>query len=287
MEPKGKGSGGGLERIAGLLLRAERLLVAARSIEAPILEDGAALALEAERLRPELERLVGQPYGRLPRIGYRSGLEARLAGPWSQYLTLGFGPTRVVRMTSLATSRSAIPTILAHELAHRYSFDESVTTLRGLEVSARIAEAGDPLHGRSARAELARLALGAAIAEAQRGGTPEPIDAFFRLQKEQKERSLLARSAAHWERVRGRATLRTGPDCVTLLYADAPGRALEQTIAMGQAASPPIPFPRFPIDSGQAAFAAAYTAIDALLGRRRARVPLQATLRLWKEGGEE
>ncbi len=282
MDAKGA-IGGGEKLIEALLLRAERLLRAAESIEAPILGDALALGREAERLRPELETLVGQPYGRLPRIGYRRGIEARLAGPWSQYLTLGFGPTRVVRMTSLATSRSAIPTILAHELAHRYSFDESVTTLRGLEVSARFAEAGDLLHGRSVRGELARLALGAAMAEALRGGTPGPIDAFFRTQK---EGALLARSAAHWRSVRVRASDRRGPDCVTLLYAELPHRALEGAMATGEPLSRPLPFPRFPIDSGQAAFAAAYTTIDALLGRRRARVPLGSTLRLWMEAGE-
>jgi len=274
----------GEERIAALLLRAERLLGGAESIEAPLLKDAAALGREAERLRPELEALVGRPYGRLPRIGYRRGLEARLAGPWSQYLTLGFGPTRIVRMTSLATSRGAIPTILAHELAHRYSFDESVTTLRGLEVSARLAEAGDPLHARSVRAELARLAIGAAMAEALRGGTPAPMDAFFQTRK---ERTFLARSARHWEMVRGRAAGRRGPDLVTLIYADSPERALEEAIAAGEPLSPPIPYPRFPIDSVQAAFVAAYTTIDALLGRRRARVPLHSTLRLWNEAQEK
>jgi hypothetical protein len=270
------------KRIETLLLRVERLLGKAQSIDAPILEDAGALQREAQRLRPELESLVGEPYGRLPWIGYRRGLEARLAGPWSQYLTLGFGATRVVRMTSLRTSRSAIPTILAHELAHRYSFDESVTTLRGLEVSARFAERGDPLHGRSVHAELARLALGAAMALALHGGLPEAVDAFFEMRKEQ---SFLARSAAHWERVRARASERRGPDWVTLLYAETPHHALENALAAEERLSRPIPFPRIPIDSAQAAFAAAYTTLDALLGRRTARVPLESTLRLWKEAG--
>jgi hypothetical protein len=273
----------GEERIDALLRRAVRLLRAAASIEAPSLVDGPALRREAERLRPALEALVGRPYGRLPRIGYRRGLEARLAGPWSQYLTLGFGPTRLVRMTSLPTSRSSIPTILAHELAHRYSFDESVTTLRGLELSARLAEAGDPLHGRSVRAELARLALGAAMAEALRRGTPEPIDDFFRARN---EGDLLVRSAAHWGSVRLRAAEGRGPDFVTQIYAEAPAQALEAAIARDEPLSSPILFPRFPIDSAQAAFAAAYTTVDALLGRRRARVPLHSTFRLWKGAGE-
>jgi hypothetical protein len=284
LDPKTEEVAGGEGRIAGLLARATKLLAVAESIEAPILVDNAALGREAERLRPELERLVGRPYGRLPRIGYRRGLEARLAGPWSQYLTLGLGPTRVVRMTSLASSRSAIPTILAHELAHRYSFDESVTTLRGVEISARLAETGEPLHQRSVHAELARLALGAAMAEALRRGTPDPIDAFFHAQG---ERSILARSSAHWSSVRGRSAARQGPDCVTLIYAAAPERALVETMATGQRFSPPIPYPRFPIDSAQAAFVTAYTTIDALLGRRRARVPLDATLRLWSRAGAE
>ena len=227
---------------------------------------------------------MGRPYGRLPRIGYRRGLEARLSGPWSQYLTLGFGPTRLVRMTSLVTSRSSIPTILAHELAHRYSFDESVTTLRGIELSARLAERGDPLHGRSVRAELARLALGAAMAEALRHGRPEPVDVFFRTAE---EGDLLARSAAHWRAVRIRASQGRDPDCVTLLYADTPARALEGAVARREPLSRPIPFPRFPIDSVQAAFVAAYTTIDALLGRRRAKVPLASTLRLWEEADEK
>jgi len=271
-------------RIAALLSRATKLLAVAESIEAPILMDNAALGREAERLRPELERLVGRPYGRLPRVGYRRGLEARLAGPWSQYLTLGLGPTRVVRMTSLASSRSAIPTILAHELAHRYSFDESVTTLRGLEVSARLAEAGEALHRRSVHAELARLALGAAMAEALQRGTPEPIDAFLHAQG---ERSLLARSSAHWSSVRVRSATGLGPDCVTLIYAAAPERALAEASATGQRFSPPIPYPRFPIDSAQAAFVTAYTTIDALLGRRGDRLPLDSTLRLWRRAGPE
>jgi hypothetical protein len=282
LEPKQGQTGEGEERIAALLLRTERLLRGAASIESPFLADNRALRREAERLRPELEALVGRSYGRLPRIGYRRGLEARLSGPWSQYLTLGFGPTRMVRMTSLVTSRSSIPTILAHELAHRYSFDESVTTLRGIELSARLAERGDALHARSVRAELARLALGAAMAEALRRGVPEPIDAFFRAER---AGDLLARSAAHWRSVRIRAGQGRGPDCVTLLYADTPARAFEGALARREPLSLPIPFPRFPIDSLQAAFAAAYTAVDALLGRRRARVPLASALRLWEEAG--
>ena len=269
-------------RIEALLARAASQLAAGEAIGGPVLADDAALHAEAERLRPELEALVGRPYGRLPRIRYRHGLEARLAGPWSQYLTLGIGATRNVRMTSWETSRPAIPTILAHELAHRYAFDESVTTLRGLEVSARLGERGDAMHARSARLELARLALGAAMAEVLRGGPPAAVDRFFEAQT---GRPALARVSAHWAAIRRRAASGGRPDCVTLIYADAPCRALEAACLAGRIESAPIPFPRFSVDSAQAALVVGYTAVDALLGRRTARVPLEATQRLWEAAG--
>jgi hypothetical protein len=266
-------------RIDALLARAASQLAAGEAIAAPILDDDAALRAEAERLRSELEALVGRPYGLLPRIRYRHGLEARLAGPWSQYLTLGIGATRNVRMTSWEVSRPAIPTILAHELAHRYSFDESVTTLRGLEVSARLGERGDALHARSARLELARLALGAAMAEVLRGGPAAAVEAFLEAHG---SRPALARAGAHWAAIRRRPAAGRGPDCVTLVYADVPCRALEAACAAGRRDSAPLPFPRFPVDSAQAALVLGYTAVDALLGRRTARVPLEATQRLWR-----
>lgn len=266
-------------RIDALLARAASQLAAGEAIAAPILDDDGALRAEAERLRPELEALVGRPYGLLPRIRYRHGLEARLAGPWSQYLTLGVGATRNVRMTSWDVSRPAIPTILAHELAHRYSFDESVTTLRGLEVSARLGERGDAMHARGARLELARLALGAAMAEVLRGGPAAAVERFFEAHA---GRPALARAGAHWAAIRRRAAAGRGPDCVTLIYADAPCRALEAACAAARPQSAPIPFPRFPVDSAQAALVLGYTAVDALLGRRMAPVPLAATQRLWR-----
>jgi hypothetical protein len=271
---------------AELLARARRLFAQATALDAPTLDDDDALRREAVRIAPVLEEMVGRRYGRLPRIGYRRGLEARLAGPWSQYLTLGLGATRLVRMTARETSRAAIPTILAHELAHRYAFDESVTTLRGLEVSARLAEAGDPLHARAARLELARLALGAAMASALRAGRPEPIDRFF---DELAPGPASARSREHWARVRARAAApdermraRSGvPDVVTMVYAEIPCAGLFAAAASGGSAAPPPVFPRFPIDSPQAVFTGLITAADALTGRRRTAVPIAAALHLW------
>jgi hypothetical protein len=267
--------------VTPLLARARRLLDAGLAIRAPSLEDDAALRREAERLRPVLEALVGVPYGRLPRIGYRRGIEARLAGPWSQYLTLGLGPTRIVRMTSQPASRGAIPTILAHELAHRYTFDESVTTLRGLEVSARVAEGGDALHARALRLELARLALGAAMAVALRTADGAAVDDFFA--GADAGEPALARPRAHWATVRLRLGRDRRPDVVTTVYAELPGAALARAEADGASESAPIPFPRFPVDSAQAFFTTATTAADALTGRRRARVALASTLRVWRE----
>lgn len=269
-------------RIADRLGRAARLLEQAAGVRAPRLDDDAALRREAERLRPRLEELVGRPYGRLPEVRYRRGLGARIAGPWSQYLSLGHPATRRVRMTPLASSRAAIPTILAHELAHRYSLDESLTTLRGLEVSARLAEEGDPLHAASAPRELARLCLGAAMAEALPAGAGELLEGFLAADPGD---PALARSRTQWARLRSRAARRRQVDCVTTVYAAMPCAALEAAAADGAGIAGPLPHPRFPLDSLHALAVATSTAADALAGRRRAAVALDATLRLWAHAG--
>lgn len=225
-----------------------------------------------------LEDVAGRRYGRLPHVGFRRGLEARLAGPWSQYLTLGVGPSRVVRMTSWAPARPALPTILAHELAHRFGFDESVTTLRGLEASARLAEAGDAAHLRAVLLELGRCALGAALHEAALRGIPEPVDGFFA----GRAPGEWLRSRAHWERLRVRMARRRGPDWAAEVYAALPVSALEAAEGAGDARSAPLAPPRFRIDSVQAGFCAAITAADALSRRRLQTVPLGAVLRLWR-----
>jgi hypothetical protein len=241
------------------------------------LDDDEALGQEARRIRPYLETLVGRPYGRLPTIGYRGPREARIAGGWSQYLTLGLGWTRLVRITPEDSARAQIPTTLAHELAHRYAFDESVTTLRGLEVSARLAAEGDPMHAISARLELARLLVGAAMADALEQWLPDPIDAFFAARSAE---PALARAGVYWQRLRARRGF--GPDWAAVVYASLPAWALEQAVAQRARESLPVPFPRFALDSLHAAAAFAYTGADALLGRRRARVPVDATLGLWR-----
>jgi hypothetical protein len=264
-------------RLRQRLARAERLFARAAALTAPGLDDDTALRREAARLKPRVEALVGRPYGRMPGVRYRRGLGARIAGPWSQYLTFGVGWTRRVRMTPLAVSRPSIPTVLAHELAHRYGFDESLTTLRGLEVSARLAEEGDALHALAAPRELARLLFGAAMADALRAGEPDAIDRFLAARADD---PALARSRIAWTRL-GRAG-RTRIDCVTQVYADAPCAALEAAAAAGDDHAGPIPFPRFPLDSLQALAVTAYTAADALAGRRRGTVPVAATLRLWR-----
>jgi hypothetical protein len=265
------------ERIEGWLARARRLLEQAEGRETPLLDDDAALRAEALRLQPEVEAVAGRPYGRLPRIGYRAGLEARVAGPWSQYLTLGLGPTRLVRMTSWRSSRPAIPTILAHELAHRYTFDESVTTLRGLEVSARQAERGDERHAVGALWELARVAIGAAMHEALSTAQEAPVTEFFRTAP---GADALARSRRQWSLLREKGGAR--PDWALTVYAAMPLTEIERTDAGGEARSVPFPFPAFPRDSAQAWLCAGYTRVDAWTGRRRETVPLGAVLRLWR-----
>jgi len=259
--------------VASLLARAERLADQAAGLRAEPIEDDAALRAEAQRLRPVLEGLAGRRYGRLPRVGFRRGLEAWMAGPWSQYLTLGLGPTRVVRITAWQSSRPILPTLLAHELAHRFAFDESVTTLRGLEASARLAEAGDRRHALSVRLELARVALGAAMAQALASGCPEPVEAFF----VRTHADAWVRSRAVWEalRRRGRA------DWALTVYAALPCAALEEAAGEGSLRSAPLAFPRFRVASPQAAFCAVTTTVDALTRRRRARVPLDALQSLW------
>jgi len=200
--------------------RAEAFLDQVGEVAPPLLDDDAALRGEARRLRSLVEMVAGRPYGRLPHVAYRGRLETRLMGPWSQYLTLGIGLSRVVRMTSWETSRPAIPTVLAHELSHRFGFDESLTTLRGLEVSARLAEQGDSMHQVSARLELARLLLGAAMGDALRAGAGEEIDAFFEAHA---DRPAMARPCQQWRRVKGRRL----PDWSLTVYAEIPCASIE------------------------------------------------------------
>jgi hypothetical protein len=261
--------------IRSRLRRATALLDQVTATTPPLLEDGPALREEARRLRPLVEAVAGRRYGRLPHVAYRGPLETRVTGPWSQYLTLGSGFTRFVRMTPWETSRPAIPTILAHELSHRFGFDESLTTLRGLEVSARLAEQGDPMHRVSSRLELARLLLGAAMGDAIRTGGHQAIDRFFQAHADV---SSVARPSQQWIRVRKRKR----PDWSLMVYAEMPCAALETALALGRSRSGDLPFPFFPLDSFQAVACAVYTAVDALTGRRRQAVPLGATLRLWQ-----
>jgi hypothetical protein len=260
--------------------RAEAFLDQAGEAVPPLLDDDAALRQEARRLRSPVEAVVGRPYGRLPHVAYRGRLETRLMGPWSQYLTLGIGLTRFVRMTSWKTSRPAIPTVLAHELSHRFGFDESLTTLRGLEVSARLAEQGDSMHRVSARLELARLLLGAAMGDALRAGASGEIDAFFQAHA---DRPAMARPRQQWQRVKGRRL----PDWSLTVYAEIPCASIEAAEQLGRTESSRLAFPRFPLDSVQALACAVYTAADALTRRRRQTVPLGATLRLWRSGDPE
>jgi hypothetical protein len=261
--------------IRSRLRRAAALLDRVRGARPPLLHDDAALREEARRLRPLLEEVAGRSYGRLPRIAYRGKLETRLAGPWSQYLTLGIALSRVVRMTPWDKSRQAIPTILAHELAHRFGFDESLTTLRGLEVSARLAEQGDPMHEVSARLELARLLLGAAMGDALRTGASGEIEAFFEARG---EHPAMARPRHQWQRVKGRRR----PDWSLTVYAEIPCASIEGALDLGRSESSRLAFPRFPLDSVSAVVCAIYTAADALTRRRRETVPMGATLRLWR-----
>ena len=86
----------------------------------------------------------------------------------------------------------------------------------------------------------------------------------------------LARTRSAWQRIRAR----TRPDCVSTVYALLPCAALEAAGEAGTLEAGPIPYPRFPLDSLQALAVAAYTAVDALGGRRNARVPAGATLQL-------
>lgn len=267
------------DRIATRLSRAAALLARAEGAAPQRFADSRALRAEAKRLRPRLEELVGRSYGALPFIGYRVRLEARVADPWSQYLTLGLPGTRLVRIARVAAAGPGVPTLLAHELAHRYAFDESVTTLRGLEVSARCARDGESGHGHSSRVEMARLLLGAAIAEALETGADALVDGFFDARETE---HALARAKARWRLMRARRRP-VRRDWALQVYDCTPLGELEAADAETRHASRPLAFPRFAIDGPSAVACAAYTAVDALTGRRRAAVPLDATLGLWRE----
>ena len=275
---KEEADAGAGERIAARLARAAVLLDQAGGVRAAPLLDATSLRREAAVIRPVLEELAGRPYGRLPVLAFRGRREARLAGPWSQYLTLGLGATRMVRMAPARLLGLAVPTVLAHELAHRYAFDETVTTLRGLEASARLGAAGDARHAVAARLELARALLAAAMGEARAAGAPRAVDAFFAVRAED---GRLARVRAQWARLRGH-----GPaPWSAVVYALGPVGALEDAAAVDAARTGPLPFPRFPIDSLQAAACWAYTGVDALTARRRAPVPVSATRALLAGAG--
>ena len=261
--------------IRSRLRRAAALLDRVREARPPLLDDNGALREEARRLRSLVEEVAGRSYGRLPHVAYRGRLEGRLMGPWSQYLTLGIGLSRVVRMTPWETSRQAITTILAHELAHRFGFDESLTTLRGLEVSARLAEQGDPMHGVSARLELARLLLGAAMGDALRTGASGEIEAFFEARG---DHPAMVRPRQQWRRVKGRQR----PDWSLTVYAEIPCASIEGALELGRSESSRLAFPRFPLGSLPAVACAIYTVVDFLTRRRHQVVPLGATLRLWR-----
>ncbi|MBW2236987.1 MAG: hypothetical protein JRG85_16550, partial [Deltaproteobacteria bacterium] len=146
----------------------------------------------------------------------------------------------------------------------------------GLEVSARLALDGDALHAHAAPRELARLLLGAAMAEAVAAGEQAEIERFLAARSGD---PALARVRAAWDRLAPRGPRRL-IDCVSAVYSVLPCAALETAEASGGAPAGPIPHPRFPIDSLQALAVAAYTGADALAGRRGDTVPVGATLAL-------
>lgn len=263
-----------LERVHRLLRRGAQLDADASGLPTPpLLDDDEALRREAERLRPVVEEVAGRPYGRPPLVGYRRGLEARIFADLSTYYPLGIA--RVVRLGRLEGRRLVVPTLLAHEIAHRYSFDESLTTLRGLEASARRAEAGDPAHAVSVRLALARLAFVSACALAADEGHHDAVERFVDDAPALRDALLTT-----WSTERRRAWQGRRIDGLALVYSILPARALEQAAASG-ARTPPLPFPRMTLRSARAVGTLAATALDAAMGRRRARVPLDAVCRLW------
>lgn len=267
-----------LDRVARLLRRAAALRADAEALPAPpLLDDDDALRREAERLRPVVEEVAGRPYGRPPRVGYRHGLEARILGDLSTYHPLGFA--RVVRLGRLRDRRRIVPTLLAHELAHRYSFDESITTLRGLEASARRAEAGDPGHAVSVRVSLARLALVSACALAADQGLEGEVERFL----VDASPVLRAPLRAAWSAEQRRATRGHRVDGLALVYSILPTEALEGAAADGRTWAERLPFPRMTLRSARAVGTLGATALDAAMGRRRTRIPLDAVCRLWSE----
>ena len=265
------------DRLSELLRRGAALRAQAEALPSPpFLYDDAALRREAELLRPVLEAVSGRPYGRPARVGYRRGFEARIFGDLSTYHPLGVA--RVVRLGRLEGRRWVVPTLLAHELAHRYSFDETITTLRGLEASARRAEAGDLGHAVSVRVSLARLALVSACVLAADQGRDEALERFIAATP-----TLREPLAATWTAERRRARRGRRVDGLALVYSVLPTQALERAAAGERECTEPLPFPRMTLRSARACGTLGATALDAAMGRRRARIPLEATCRIWKE----
>jgi hypothetical protein len=265
-------------RLSELLRRGAALRARTEALPAPaLLDDDAALRSEAERLRPVVEQVSGRPYGRPARVGYRRGLEARIFGDLSTYHPLGVA--RVVRLGRLEGRRWVVPTLLAHELAHRYSFDESITTLRGLEASARRAEAGDLGHAVSVRVSLARLVLVSACVLAADEGHDEAVERFIEATP-----ALRKPLAETWTAEQRRVRSGRQVDGLALVYSILPTQALEQAAEAGRACAEPLPFPRMRLRSARAVGTLGATALDAVMGRRRTRIPLDAVCRIWQEG---
>jgi hypothetical protein len=184
----------------------------------------------------------------------------------------------VVRLGRLNGRRWIVPTLLAHELAHRYSFDESITTLRGLEASARRAEAGDLGHAVSVRVSLARLALVSACVLAADQGHDEAVERFIETTP-----ALREPLAETWTAERRRARRGRRVDGLALVYSILPTQALERAAERGHASAEPQPFPRMTLRSARAVGTLGATALDAIMGRRRTRIPLDAVCRIWTD----
>jgi hypothetical protein len=265
------------DRLTTLLRRGAALRASAEVLPAPpLLEDDAALQREAEALRPFVEAVAGRPYRRPAHVAYRRGLEARIFGDLSTYHPLGLA--RVVRLGRLEGRRFIVPTLLAHELAHRYSFDESITTLRGLEASARRAEAGDAGHAVSVRISLARLAFVSACSLAADAGLDEDVESF--LEATPVLRTPLGEAWAA-ERARARGGRRV--DGLALVYSILPTEALERAVADGRDCAEHLPFPGMTLRSARSVGTLGATVLDAAMGRRRTRIPLDAVCRLWSD----
>ncbi len=139
-----------------------------------LVENNADLLYEALKMLPYVNEVCGKPGEKIIGAQFMTKLEERFCGGASYYngvlpfLRLFGIPLSRINSHYIATDthEPSVQGILAHEMAHCASSNESATTLRGIEINARIALTGDASHVYAFYNVLHGLACGAGTVKA-------------------------------------------------------------------------------------------------------------------------